>query len=100
RVQPVCGEAQLTTTAWGDETSYTLTDDGGLAAIVACRTTALAAESSALPHTTCVFVPPSVSVTSSGVDAATAVTCARIASGSDLMTCPPPSKAGGSGAPP
>ena len=62
RLQHVPANAQPTTTARGDDTSYTLTSAGGRAAMIVRSATALSADSSALPHTTCVSVPPSVSV--------------------------------------
>src|SRR6187402_2973585 len=78
---------QRTTMAAGDDTSYSLTDAGGRERIVVSSTLAFKADWSALPHTTCEFVPPSVNVTSSAVLAEMAVTWSRIEAGSERITC-------------
>src|SRR6478752_6753036 len=84
RANPI---GQRTTIAAGDDTSYSLTEAGGRERIVVSSTLAFKADWSALPHTTRVFVPPSVSVTSSAVVAEMAVTWSRIDAGSERITC-------------
>ena len=59
------------------------------------RRSAFSADSSALPQTTSVFVPPSVSVTSFAVVARMVVTWARMSSGSERYTVPIAVNAGG-----
>lgn len=62
--------------------------------MMAARSRAFFDESSALPQTTEVPVPPSVRVTSFGVVADIAVTCARMSLGSERNTVPIASNAG------
>ena len=72
-VRELVALAQRMTIAAGDDTSYTLTPAGGRDTIALPSVRAFIAESSALPHTTVVFVPPRRRLTSSGVDAVTPV---------------------------